>query len=106
MHKKQKVFLLIVRVILLFQIKKQRQKAGKKKRKQERKKERNRKERKKKTKRVSVKERERFMAAFVCEVVLDLAQCVWAELHFANYFPVAEFSAWSSSLALRREAQR
>lgn len=29
------------------------------------------------------------MAAFVCEVVLDLAQCVWAELHFANYFPVA-----------------
>lgn len=52
------------------------------------------------------KERKRFMAAFVCEVVLDLAQCVWAELHFANYFPVAEFSAWRSSLALRREAQR
>ncbi len=37
------------------------------------------------------------MAAFVCEVVLDLAQCVWAELHFANYFSVAEFSAWRSS---------
>lgn len=55
---------------------------------------------------MSEKERERFMAAFVCEVVLDLAQCVWAELHFANYFPVAEFSAWSSSLDLRREAQR
>lgn len=39
------------------------------------------------------------MAAFVCEVVLDLAQCVWAELHFANYFPVAEFSAWRSFLS-------
>lgn len=40
------------------------------------------------------------MAAFVCEVVLDLAQYVWAELHFANYFPVAEFSACRSSLSL------
>lgn len=70
--------------------------------------------RKKEKKRERKKERERktdrkigVMAAFVCEVVLDLAQCIWAELHFANYFPVAEFSAWHpSSLARRREAQR
>lgn len=48
------------------------------------------------------KEGERFMAAFVCEVVLDLAQHVWAELHFANYFLVAEFSAWHSSHSEKR----
>lgn len=48
------------------------------------------------------------MAAFVCEVVLDLAPYVWAELHFANYFPVAEFSACRSSHSLspRREARQ
>lgn len=52
------------------------------------------------------RKKETFMAAFVCEVLLDLALCIWAELHFANYFPVAEFSAWRSSPALRREAQQ
>lgn len=46
------------------------------------------------------------MAAFVCEVVLDLAQYVRAELHFANYFPVAEFSACRSSLTPRTEARQ
>lgn len=52
------------------------------------------------------KGRVRFMAPFDCGVLLDLAQCVWAELHFANYFPVAVFSAWRSFLALRGAAQR
>lgn len=42
------------------------------------------------------------MAAFVCEVVLDLAHCVSAELHFVNYFLVVEFSVWHSSLSLSR----
>lgn len=67
---------------------------------------RERKGKRKQERKQTRKKEKRFMAAFVCEVVLDLAQCVWAELHFANYFPVAEFSAWHSSPALRREAQR
>lgn len=47
--------------------------------------------------------KEHFMAAFVCEVVLDLGQYVWAKLHFANYFLLWQSSQHGAPLSLWEE---